>query len=60
MKDFLCKVHDKLYCFLSYADMGLILGYKSDDKGSARISFYLKGTSPPISYIFLFRSTSSD
>jgi len=26
MKDFLCKVYDKLYCFLGYAVMGLILG----------------------------------
>jgi len=49
MKDFLGKVHNKLYCFLSYADMRLILGYKSDDKGCARISIYIKGTSPPIS-----------
>jgi len=32
MRDFLCKVYDKLYCFLSYADMQLILGYESGGK----------------------------
>jgi len=49
MSDFLCKVFDKLYCFLGYADMRLILVYESGGKGCARISFYIKGASPPIS-----------
>ena len=39
MRDFLCKVYDKLYCFLGYADMRLIPGYESGGKGCARISF---------------------
>jgi len=43
MRDFLCKVYDKLYCFLGYADMRLILGYESGGKGCARIFFYIKG-----------------
>ena len=29
MKDFLCKVYDKLYGFLSYMDMRLIHEYES-------------------------------
>jgi len=49
--DFLCKVYDKLYCFLGYADMKLILGYESGGKGCARISFYKRVASPPISLI---------
>ena len=32
MRDFLCKVYDKLYCFLGYADMRLILEYESGGK----------------------------
>jgi len=32
MRDFLCKVYDKLYCFLGYPDMRLILGYESGGK----------------------------
>jgi len=48
MSDFLCKVYDKLYCFLGYADMGLILGYESGGKGCARISFYIRGAPPKI------------
>jgi len=51
MRDFLCKVYDKLYCFLGYADMRLILGYESGGKGCARISFYIRVASPPISLI---------
>jgi len=51
MRDFLCKVYDKLYCFLSYADMQLILGYESGSKGCARISSIKGGASPPISLI---------
>jgi len=47
MRDFLCKSYDKLYCFLGYADMRLILGYESGDKGCARISFYIRGGSAP-------------
>jgi len=50
MRDFLCKVYDKLYCFLGYADMRLILGYESGGKGCARISFYIRGAPPPISF----------
>ena len=46
MRDFLCKVYDKLYYFLSYADMRLILGYESGGKGCARISFYIRGLRP--------------
>jgi len=41
MRDFLCKVYDKLYGFLGYNNMRLILGYESGGKGFARISFYL-------------------
>jgi len=51
MRDFLCKVYEKLYCFLGYADMRLILGYESGGKGCARISFYIRVASPPISLI---------
>ena len=51
MWDFLCKVYGKLYYFLGYADMRLILGYESGGKGCARISFYIKGASPLISLI---------
>ena len=51
MRDFLCKVYDKLYCFLGYADMRLILGYQSGGKGCSRISFYIRVASPPISLI---------
>ena len=51
MRDFLCKVYDKLYCFVGYADMRLILGYESGGKGCARISFYIRGAPPPISLI---------
>jgi len=47
MRDFLCKVYDKLYCFLGYADMRLILGYESDGKGCARIFFYIRGGFSP-------------
>jgi len=43
MMDFLCKVYDKLYCYLGYADMRLILGYESGGKGCARISFFIRG-----------------
>ena len=32
MRDFLCKVYDKLYCCLCYADMRLILGCESGGK----------------------------
>jgi len=46
MRDFLCKVYDKLYYFLGYADMRLILGYELGGKGSARISFYIRGLRP--------------
>jgi len=46
MRDFLCKVYDKLYCFLGYADMRLIPGYESGGKGCARISFYIRGLRP--------------
>jgi len=54
MRDFLCKVYDKLYCFLGYADMRLILGYELGGKGCARISFYIKGgASPPIFLVSL-------
>jgi len=48
MRDFLCKVYDKLYCFLGYADMRLILRYESDGKGCARICFYKRGAPPPV------------
>jgi len=51
MRDFLCKVYDKLYYFLGYAGMRLILGYESGDKGCARISFYIRGAPPAISLI---------
>jgi len=50
MRDDLCKAYDKLYCFLGYADMRLILGYESGDKGCARISFYRRGVPPPFSF----------
>jgi len=33
MRDFLCKFYDKLYGFIVYADMQLILGYESGGKG---------------------------
>jgi len=46
MRDFLCKVYDKLYCFLGYADMRLMLGYESGGKGCARICFYIRGLRP--------------
>jgi len=32
MRDLLCNVYDKLYCFLGYTDMRLILGYESGGK----------------------------
>jgi len=32
MRDFLCEVYDKLYCFLGYADKRLILGYELGGK----------------------------
>jgi len=32
MRDFLPKVYDKLYCFVDYADMRLILGYELGGK----------------------------
>jgi len=47
MRDFLCKVYDKLYCFLGYVDMRLILGYELGGKGCARISLYIRGGSTP-------------
>ena len=50
MRDFLCKVYDKLYGFLGYTDMRLILGYESGGKGCARISFYIRVAWPPISF----------
>ena len=50
MRDFLFKIYDKLYCFLGYADMRLILGYESGGKGCARIFFYIRRASPPISF----------
>jgi len=43
MRDFLCKVYNKLYGLLGYADMRLILGYESGGKGCASISFNIKG-----------------
>jgi len=43
MKDLLCKAYEKLYRFLGYADMRLILGNESGGKGSTRISFYIRG-----------------
>jgi len=43
MRDFLCKVYDKLWCSLGYADMELILGYESGGKGCARIPLYIRG-----------------
>jgi len=43
MRDFLCKGYDKLYGFLGYTNMRLILRYESGGKGCARISFYLRG-----------------
>jgi len=46
MRDFLCKVYDKLYCFLGYVDMRLILVYESGGKGCAWISFYIWGLRP--------------
>jgi len=46
MRDFLCKGHDKLYGFLGYVDMRLILGYESGGKGCPRISFYIRGLRP--------------
>ena len=51
MRDFLCKSYDKLYCFLGYTDMRLILGYESGGKGCAKISFYIRGPRPLISLI---------
>jgi len=54
MRDFLCKVYDKLYCFLGYADMRLLLGYESGGKGCARISFYIRVASPPVVFLFFF------
>ena len=51
MRDFLYKVYDKFYCFHGYTDMRLILGYESDGKGCARISFYIRGASPLISMV---------
>jgi len=52
IRDFLCKVYDKLYYFLGYADMRLILGYESGGKGCARISFDIRGLRP----LFLSRT----
>jgi len=46
MRDFLCKGWDKLYGFLGYADMRLILGYESHGKGCARIALYIRGLRP--------------
>jgi len=60
MRDFLCKVYDKVYCFLGYTDMRLIQGYESGGKGCARISLYIRGLRPLFPFIFLVRSTSSD
>jgi len=60
MRDFLCKVYDKLDYFLGYADMRLILGYESGGKGYARIFFYIRGLRPLFLSILLVRSTSSD
>jgi len=54
MRDFLCKVYDKLYCFLGYADMRLILGYESGGKGCARIAFYIKGGVRPLFFVILY------
>jgi len=39
MRDFLCEGYDKLYGFLGYVNMRLILEYESSGKGCARISF---------------------
>jgi len=46
MTDFLCKGYYKLYGFLGYTDMRLILGYEWGGKGCARISFYIRGLRP--------------
>jgi len=46
MRDFLGKGYDKLYGFLGYADMRLVLGYESGGKGCARISFYIRRLCP--------------
>jgi len=51
MRDFLCKSYDKLYGFLGYANIRLILGYESGSKGCARIYFYVRGLRPPISLV---------
>jgi len=47
MRDFLCEVYDKLYCFLGYTDNRLILGYESGGKSCARISLYISRGSAP-------------
>jgi len=47
MRDLLCKVYNKLYCFLGYAEMRLILGYQSGGQGCARITFYIREGSAP-------------
>jgi len=46
MRDFLCKDYNKLFGFLGYADMQLLLGYESDGKGCARISYSIRGFRP--------------
>jgi len=58
MRDFHCKGYEKLYGFLGYANMRLILGYELDGKGCARISVYIRGLCPLFPSIFLVRSTS--
>jgi len=47
MRDFLCKVYNRLYFFLGYADMRLILGYELGGTGCAGISFYMRGGFAP-------------
>jgi len=47
MRDFFCKVYDKLYCFHGDVDMRLILGYESGGTGCARISFHISGGIAP-------------
>jgi len=57
MRNFLRKFYDKLYCFIVYADMQLILGYESGGKGCAMIVFYIREAPAPI---FLVGRTARD
>ena len=52
MRDFLSKGYDKVYGFIGYVNMRLMLGYELGSKGCARIHFYLRGLRPQFSLFF--------